>query len=188
MRSRDDRHSMLHQLNREMIKLRIVSYLCIIGFIIKFNTLLHSSLHGEAIRSIDVLMAVTLFLIVPYNLIIQPWSLTDTIPMSCVKECLPWFLKMVPYSITRKLVVDRLNIILQTLTNEEAEQVSAKEWRVLYKYFSRGSSQQHEIVVRVASLLHDKDAIPYLQRIVRSRNIPLELRDAAEKAIWDISN
>jgi len=77
----------------------------------------------------------------------------------------------------------KLATVVPSLTREEAQSVKPKLWRRLYKYVASAPLEQKQMAFDVALLLEDRQAVPYLRRILRSGDIPAEERERLEGMI-----
>ena len=115
------------------------------------------------------------------------WIIAKLAPTSPGEQCAALLLKMVGLIFPRHLVVEKLGIIMRDLTKQDADRIDIGQWNALYGCFWHGSVQQRQIVIRAASLLENKQAIPYLEGICRCKRTPADLRLDAEAVIAKLS-
>ncbi|NIN94522.1 MAG: hypothetical protein GTN93_05805, partial [Anaerolineae bacterium] len=97
--------------------------------------------------------------------------------VSPTSHCVSTLLMCMSRVLARREVAAKLAVVVPALTREEALAVKPKLWRKLYKYVASGPPEHKQMAFDVALLVEDRQAVPYLRRILRSADIRAEERE-----------
>jgi hypothetical protein len=76
----------------------------------------------------------------------------------------------------QKLAMEKMRVLLPALSRETLCGVDRRLWRRLYAYASHAPIDQKHIAFEAALAIQDRQSLPYLQRVLCSRDLPEDVR------------
>lgn len=120
------------------------------------------------------------------GLLLMP-TLVGALPISEEGRVVTLLVKIMPFSIPERAVADKMSAIVDIMTPDEAKHIRARERTTIYRHYWNGSSRQQRILLQVARLSDDEDALPYLRRILQCTDADPELKSDARNVADELS-